>query len=105
MKNVEIRYQPIGTIHSPFTTIEGMPIQPGGAAGICGSVEIFPEFVAALQDLGGFSHIYLLYHFHQSKKWKALVAPFMDDVEHGLFSTQIGRASCRERVWISVVWV
>jgi len=88
MEKLKIQYQPIGIIHSPFTSIEGMPIQPGGAVGICGSVEVFPEFMTALQDLEGFSHIYLLYHFHQSKSWKPLVTPFLDNVKHGLFSTR-----------------
>jgi tRNA (Thr-GGU) A37 N-methylase len=35
---------PIGVIHSPFTETAGMPIQPNGARGIRGSVEIFEEF-------------------------------------------------------------
>ncbi|MGW8187392.1 MAG: TrmO family methyltransferase domain-containing protein, partial [Desulfobacterales bacterium] len=38
-----------------------MPIQPTGAQGIRGTVEVFPEFVTGLQDLDGFSHIFLLY--------------------------------------------
>ena len=29
----QISYTPIGTIHSPFTDPEGMPIQPAGAGG------------------------------------------------------------------------
>ena len=30
----EIRYRPIGTVHSPFKEVKGMPIQPSGAVGI-----------------------------------------------------------------------
>ena len=55
--NIEISYRPIGVIHSPFTDIGGMPIQPTGAAEIRGTVEVFPEFAAGLKDLEGFSHI------------------------------------------------
>ena len=51
----KIVYQPIGTIHSPFQTIQGMPIQPAGAKGIAGTIEIKPEYVDGLQDIEGFS--------------------------------------------------
>ena len=50
-----IRYQPIGVIHSPFSEVEGMPIQPAGALGIVGTIEISPQFQAGLADLDGFS--------------------------------------------------
>jgi tRNA (Thr-GGU) A37 N-methylase len=59
---MEIVYQSIGTIHTTFQNIEGMPIQPGGAEGLRGRIEILPEFVPALKDLEGFSHLILIYH-------------------------------------------
>jgi len=62
----EIRYKPIGVIHSPFKEPEGTPIQPAGAKGINGTVEIFPEYAEGLKDVEGFSHIILIYHFHIS---------------------------------------
>ncbi len=62
----EIRYKPIGVIHSPFKEPEGTPIQPAGAKGINGTVEIFPEYAESLKDVEGFSHIILIYHFHIS---------------------------------------
>ena len=45
-----IQYHPIGLIHSPFTNIEGMPIQPSSALGIQGWVEVKPEFQPTLED-------------------------------------------------------
>jgi tRNA (Thr-GGU) A37 N-methylase len=36
----EIKYSPIGIIHSPYKEIEGMPLQPCGAIGVAGTVEI-----------------------------------------------------------------
>lgn len=83
-----ISYQPIGLIHSPFQDIAGMPIQPSGAANIQGSVELFSEFGAGLKDLAGFSHIILLYHFHQVQESKLLVKPFMDSQARGIFATR-----------------
>jgi tRNA-Thr(GGU) m(6)t(6)A37 methyltransferase TsaA len=85
---MEIRYRPIGIIHTPFKDIEGMPIQPAGACGIRGSIEVLPEFAEGLQDLAGFSHIILLYHFHRVGESKLVVVPFMDSQPHGVFSTR-----------------
>lgn len=83
-----IAMKAIGVIHSPFTELEGMPIQPTGAVGVAGTVEVFEEFQAGLKDLDGFSHVILIYHFHQSKDFNLEVVPFMDTVPRGLFSTR-----------------
>ncbi len=81
-------YTPIGIIHTPFQEPLGMPIQPSGAAGVQGTVEIYDDFVAGLKDLDGFSHIVLLYHFHRHTGYSLEVKPYLDDVTHGLFSTR-----------------
>jgi tRNA-Thr(GGU) m(6)t(6)A37 methyltransferase TsaA len=85
---MKIEFRPIGTIHSPFTDPEGMPIQPVGAAGVKGTVEVFEDFRPALKDLDGFSHIILLYHFHRSHGFNLHVVPFMDSEPRGLFATR-----------------
>jgi len=86
-----ICYQPIGVIHTPYTTLEGMPIQPVGARGVRGRVEIFPEFAPGLRDLAGFSHITLLYHLHRSAGFELIVRPFLDTEPRGLFATRAPR--------------
>ena len=83
-----INYTPIGIIHTPFSTPEGTPIQPQGAAGVEGTVELFSEFVDGLADLQGFSHIFLIYHFHLAKPFALQVKPFLDDKPHGVFATR-----------------
>ena len=85
---MEIGYRPIGVIRSPFTDIKGMPIQPPGASGIRGTVEVFPEFAEGLKDLEGFSHIILLYHFHRAQGAELVVTPFMDCQPNGVFATR-----------------
>ena len=80
--------KPIGIIHSPFTELKGMPIQPAGATGVRGAVEVFEEYCAGLKDLEGFSHIILLYHFHRSQGFDLHVLPFMDSEPRGLFATR-----------------
>jgi tRNA-Thr(GGU) m(6)t(6)A37 methyltransferase TsaA len=53
-----------------------------------GKVELFEEFVPGLRDLDGFSHIVLLYHFHDCDTTELVVVPFLDDSEHGVFATR-----------------
>jgi len=98
---LSVTYEPIGVIHSPFAGIENMPIQPGGAQGIRGTVEVFAEFAEGLQDVEGFSHLILLYHFHRVTQARLIVVPFLDKEAHGVFAT---RAPTRPNpIGISVV--
>lgn len=83
-----IEFTPIGIIHSPFRTLEDMPIQPTGATGVKGTVQIFDEYRPGLKDLEGISHIILLYHFHRSQGFNLNVVPFMDSVLRGVFATR-----------------
>lgn len=80
--------KPIGIIHSPHYTIEDMPIQPKGASGVEGYVLVDEKYIDGLQDLEGFSHIYLLYSFHEAKRTELLVIPFMDKQIRGVFATR-----------------
>jgi tRNA-Thr(GGU) m(6)t(6)A37 methyltransferase TsaA len=84
---MEFNMQPIGIIHSPFTEKGEMPIQPSRSQAI-GSVEVYPEFVDGLKDLDGFSHVIILYVFHQSSGFSLRIKPFLDDHERGLFATR-----------------
>jgi tRNA-Thr(GGU) m(6)t(6)A37 methyltransferase TsaA len=88
---MKISYQPIGVIHTPFTDPKGMPIQPPGAAGVKGTVEVFEAFRPALKDLDGFSHVILLYHFHRARPFQPHVVPFLDSQPRGLFATRAPR--------------
>jgi tRNA (Thr-GGU) A37 N-methylase len=72
MNTCEILYWTIGIIHSEHTIEENTPIQPVYAKGCKGYVELCPEFVEGLRDLSGFSHIYLIYHFHQVRSVQLL---------------------------------
>lgn len=97
----QVTYKPIGIIHSPFTQIEDMPIQPAAAMGIKGQIVINKTYVEGLSDLDGFSHIYLLYHFHLSRSYSLKVTPFLDDRQHGVFSTRAPRRP--NQIGLSVV--
>ncbi len=79
---------PIGIIHSPHHSIKDMPIQPTGASGIEGCVVVDEKYVDGLRDLEGFSHVYLLYSFHETTRVELLTAPFMDEQKRGVFATR-----------------
>jgi tRNA (adenine37-N6)-methyltransferase len=101
MRNTVITYKPIGIIRSEHTIAEKTPIQPVYAKGCKGQAEVFEEFAPGLRDLDGFSHIYLIYHFHQSAQVKLIVKPFLQNVERGVFAT---RAPCRPNaIGLSIV--
>ncbi len=96
-----ITFTPIGVIHSEHTVARRTPIQPAYAKGCKGRVEIFPEFAEGLQDLEGFSHIYLIFYFNQAGPMQLIVKPFLQDIERGVFST---RAPCRPNgIGLSIV--
>jgi len=87
----QLSFVPIGIIHSPFTDIIGMPIQPTGARGIRGTVEIFSEYAEGLTDIEGFSHLFLIYAFHRCSFYQLTVRPFLDTTPRGVFATRAPR--------------
>jgi len=99
--NPEVIFHPIGSVMSPYKDLKGMPIQPAGAKGIRGKVILNPDLVEGLRDLEGFSHIVLIYFFHQSKGFDLRVKPFLDDDKHGVFATRAPRRP--NRIGFSVV--
>jgi len=86
-----IKIEQIGTIYSPFNSLENMPIQPKGAKEIEGYIIVDEKYEAGLKDLDGFSHIYLIFYLHQMKQAELLVTPFMDTIKRGVFSTRSPR--------------
>jgi tRNA (adenine37-N6)-methyltransferase len=86
-----ITFFPIGTIHSPFHDITGMPIQPSGARGVRGTVEIADRFTEGLKDLDGFARLILIYSFHKCTGHELHVKPFLDPAPRGIFATRSPR--------------
>lgn len=78
----------IGTIHTPFKELVNMPVQSLGPRCAEGTVVIDDRFAEGLKDLDGFSHIYLVYRFHQAPRTELQVVPYMDTVVRGVFATR-----------------
>lgn len=70
---------PIGTIHSCYGEKFGIPRQPGLVKSATATLELLPPFNTpdALRGLDEFSHVWILFLFHQStrEQWKATVRP------------------------------
>jgi len=86
-----IEFSPIGIIHTPWQNKKEAPIQPSRSGGAEGVIEMFPEYVEGLSDLDGFSHIYLIFHFHKSEGYDLKVKPYLDTVKRGLFACRAPR--------------
>jgi tRNA-Thr(GGU) m(6)t(6)A37 methyltransferase TsaA len=83
-----VTLRPIGVVHSPYDSLEGMPVQPSRAPDVEGSVEVFEEYVAGLADLDGFSHVVLVAYLHRARPYRLAVVPFLDTEPRGLFATR-----------------
>ena len=95
------QFKSIGIIHTPHTEPELTPIQPVFATHIQGTVTVDEEYVDGLLDLNKFSHIYLLYVFHEAHETNLRISPYLQDTPHGVFST---RHVCRpNKIGFSVV--
>lgn len=78
----------IGTIHSPFRRLKGMPVQCLGSGCADGRVVVEERLAEGLKDLDGFSHIYLVYQFHEAARTELQVVPYMDTEVRGVFATR-----------------
>jgi tRNA (adenine37-N6)-methyltransferase len=87
LNQTEFHVQPIGVIHTPFTDPAATPIQSARSTAV-GSLVVDPAYADGLQDVEGFSHLILLYLFHQSAGYALRVTPFLDHQSRGLFATR-----------------
>ena len=99
----------IGRVHSPFVQALGTPVQnyaaqshAGGLTdldgtqphavtdvrGGRGTLEVFPEWIDALQDMEGCPRIWILFWVHRAAPTRTKVLPYRDTTERGLFSTR-----------------
>jgi tRNA-Thr(GGU) m(6)t(6)A37 methyltransferase TsaA len=84
----DVKFKPIGVIHTPFKEPKGTPIQPKAGKDIEGWVEVFPEYTEGLKDIEGFSHVILVFYFHLSGRFNLRLKPYLDDELRGVFATR-----------------
>ncbi len=92
MVGKEIKFRPIGLVHSPFKAREDIDplrnVRRSGFGKVKGELEIFKPYADGLKDIDGFSHLIVIFAFHQSQKGKLLVKPPLETRLRGVFSTR-----------------
>lgn len=86
-----ITFDPIGTVHSPFTDSKQIPKGLGVKHDAEGVLVIRPEFAAGLADIEGFSHLFVLWYFDRVEGYDLTAHPPADDRSHGVFATRSPR--------------
>lgn len=80
--------RPVGFVRSGFQDTKQIPKGPGAEHKAEGTLEILPEFEAGLQDIEGFSHLYVIWAFHRAEACELVATPPLDDRPHGVFATR-----------------
>ncbi len=78
----------IGTVRSPYTDRGQVPRGLGATHEAEGVLEIAPDLEAGLADIEGFSHLYVIWVFHQAEGVSLASTPPSDDRSHGVFATR-----------------
>jgi tRNA-Thr(GGU) m(6)t(6)A37 methyltransferase TsaA len=83
--------RPIGFVSSPFKETAAIPKGLGAKHTAEGVLKILPEFEPGLNDIEGFSHLFVLWTFDRSDGFDLSAAPPSDDRPHGVFATRSPR--------------
>ncbi len=83
--------EPVGFVRSPYTDREQIPKGPWAKHEAEGVLELRADLEVGLQDIEGFSHLYVIWAFHQAVGYDLLGTPPNDDRPHGVFATRSPR--------------
>ncbi len=84
----EYTMRPIGHIRSAYTETSQVPKGLGAEHTMEGVLELLPEFAAGLEDIEGFSHLWILWVFHRADGYSLVGGTPTDGREHGVFATR-----------------
>ena len=91
----QFSYQPIGTLHSPYTRRIDAPHQGTVVEGTESGQSAMATLKLAewldeqvVQDLSGFERIWLIFAFHLSEGWKNVVKPPRGGPKRGVLATR-----------------
>lgn len=83
--------EPIGHVRTPFRETSEIPKGRGAEHTAEGWLEILPQFEAGLQDVEGFSHLFVIWVFDRAEGYELVGTPPSDDRPHGVFATRSPR--------------
>ncbi len=81
----------IGYAHTPYLDTTQIPKGLGAQHTAEGTIELKTEFESGLKDVEGFSHLIVVWVFHQSEGYEMVFTPPTDDRPHGVFATRSPR--------------
>ncbi|MBI1823784.1 MAG: tRNA (N6-threonylcarbamoyladenosine(37)-N6)-methyltransferase TrmO [Nitrospirae bacterium] len=85
---MEFNFKPIGFIRTSFKSSASIPKTFGVAPSAEGIVEILPEYVEGLLQIESFSHLILIFAFHESREKPLRVIPPTQEKERGVFASR-----------------
>ena len=88
---MNITMRPIAKVRTPFAETEQIPKGPDAKHEAEGIIELDPAFEPGLQDIEGFSHLYVLWLFHRADGYDLIAHPPSDDRPHGVFASRSPR--------------
>jgi tRNA-Thr(GGU) m(6)t(6)A37 methyltransferase TsaA len=86
-----IAMRPVGFVRSAFTDTAQIPKGPGAEHTAEGEIEVLPEFEGGLQDVEGFSHLFVIWVFNRAEGFSLVATPPSDERPHGVFATRSPR--------------
>lgn len=91
MSDSPLVLKPIGIIRSSFADTSQIPKGPGARHDDEGVLEINSELERGLDDIEGFSHLFVLWVFDRVDGFDLVARPPSDDRPHGVFATRSPR--------------
>ena len=87
-----VEMRPIGLVRSPYRDKSEIPKGPGAEHRAEGTLELRPELEGGLQDIEGFSHLFVLWVFDRSEGYELVSAvPLDEETPHGVFASRSPR--------------
>lgn len=81
-------FTPIGIVVSPFAEVAQIPKGAGAQHTAEGVLEIRTDLEEGLTDIEGFSHLYVIWMFHQSAGAELMGMTPLADRPHGVFASR-----------------
>lgn len=81
-------YRAVGVVRSEFTASERTPRGGAGFNEAEGVIEVREDLVEGLTDIEDFSHLYIIWAFHEVDSFTLMSKPPIDNRKHGVFATR-----------------
>jgi len=84
--------RPIGFVRSPYRETSEVPKGPAAEHRAEGTLDVRPELEAGLQDVEGFSHLFVVWVFDRAEGFELVSAvPLDQETPHGVFASRSPR--------------